>query len=248
MGLRVGSCCGCCSVRTGALIIAILQLIGSVMSVIVFSVLLALIQNVDKFSSDPQRSSWWSTTPDPFGYVHQSDTSSNAEATEVAVAILTIIYSVVLGAVALNLLFSILLLVGIVQNKPNMVLSWIVYTAILFGFGVLATFISLFIASAAYKGGAGFVAIILFQSLISLGIQFYFIVVVRSFHLSLTVVPYDHMPIVEAENMAGDSMNVTISTPPSYASEMTKHTTSSPYDGPNALPPPYASVNKQSAA
>jgi len=235
MGLNVNTCCGCCSVRTGAMVIAILQFICSFVGVIAFSIAIALTNTAT--SNDPLWQAY-TTTPASFysGYetvTEGNDGSDNLH--EFMRFYLTIVYSVLLGTCCLYLLFSSLLLAGTITGKRPYVMAWIVFSSIVLALLILRIIFTLTLMPSSN------IVIFLLVGLIFISFKFYLLVVVKSFHVSLLDVPYANVNNVDYRS--NHSMNVTVTTsPPPYPSEVSSKSggcAAPSYDEATQHPPSY---------
>jgi len=135
-----------------------------------------------------------------------------------AVERLNIFFAVVLGFSCVNLLFSSLLLVGVLQRKTNFLMAWIV-------FAWICTIIHI---SPSIISQNSMLKIWVCVALVCIVLQIYFIAVVRTYYDSLRNPPSDVVPIVETEN---GPIFETTNTPQSYPAYT--------HDGPSSPPPPY---------
>ncbi|CAH1239652.1 Hypp5861 [Branchiostoma lanceolatum] len=136
MACRVHSCCGCCSVRVGAVIVGVLYLIFAVAGDIV----LAVIDIVGVFTATPPSNGITQATPSNniTNVTEANSTDNSSPWTKISIATW-----VELGVDALFLIICVLLIIGAAKNNKVLCMIWLVaaglWTAFMAGEAVYLT-------------------------------------------------------------------------------------------------------------
>ncbi|XP_075976575.1 uncharacterized protein LOC142976883 [Anticarsia gemmatalis] len=147
MGCILDNCCFCIELRTGSLIIGYLSLIGSIILTLMAGIAMGLSgYYASEVTTDEQR---------------------------LGAGILIGITVFILIIVLLNLIFSIVLLVGLHKYKRGHVKAYLIYTGIFIGLSIL-----LFIASVSTNPNVQHI----FRDILQIGLSIYFLIVIRSYY------------------------------------------------------------------
>lgn len=151
MALEVNKCCFCVELKTGSLIIGYLGLVWNI--ILTLMVILGIVAA---------------------GAITSQARDDN-DAKTIGTAML-VVMAIVAVFVVLNLIFSIVLLVGLHQNKRGHVKAYLIYTGIFIVLGII-----FFITSIAQGSAAGEII----KYLINLALSVYFLIVIRSYWLKM---------------------------------------------------------------
>jgi hypothetical protein len=226
-GCKVGlsSCCGRVSLKTGTLVIGIVHLVISLFVVLGSTVLLVLGNNgvlnrhEDVTTTARPTDKTYKTIRRTITTYDQSNTEKMSDEWNTLVSLYF-----VFGCI--YLLFSTLLVVG-AKGKPGFLVAFLIYSWIWIGLQALYVLGLLIGPMAPYA--------VWFAAWI--GLQIYFNLVVKSFHETLTTIPYGVM-----QNCV--SQNVTVVSSPQYTNQTDSpqqyviHVVSPPQHM-NSPPPPY---------
>ncbi|XP_067011936.2 uncharacterized protein [Anabrus simplex] len=167
MGCVVKQCCCGCTLKTGSIVIGILEAVGCGLFLVIVILATAFFAALRDNSMDQ---------PDV--------TQEQLEAFHAAMAALVILMIVLAVNLVAQLVFAILLACGASHENPSLIKPWIICSIV-----SLILSIILYIVSASIAIGNGETASGV-QSLVSCALgsalKIYFIVVVRSYHLELT--------------------------------------------------------------
>jgi len=156
--VQVENCCGIMSLRTGSITAAVISMVVSVLGIVMLAVF------------------WSDVLPDKElkMLIHDEDRSQVNTVITVSLAFGLLLFVV-------WLITSILLLVGILKNKPRLVTSWVIFTAVILCFSALG-FISTFLTS--FSGEAQAIEQT-FLTAIQLGFLLYLLIVVVSYRRNM---------------------------------------------------------------
>ncbi|CAB3227857.1 unnamed protein product [Arctia plantaginis] len=154
MAFEVNKCCFCVELRTGSLIIGYLNLVWNIIVTLLVIVSMAAVGVAVSSISEREM---------------------NEEKHTIAV-IAMVVFGAILLFLILNLIFIIVLLVGLHKNKRGHVKAYLIYAFIFILFAIV-----MFISSIARGNPAGDII----KNLLTLLFTIYFFVVIRSYYLKM---------------------------------------------------------------
>ncbi|XP_076032633.1 uncharacterized protein LOC143020281 isoform X1 [Oratosquilla oratoria] len=227
-GCRVQSCCGYWSIRTGTLIIGIIFMISTILALSKYIVTMIIIETHWQFCQQK---------------ANKDDSDELAENQEFPVPGLEnltlmkckdfhrivsyrLLFYVGIMMYTVQLILTSLMIHGAKNGKPKMMSPWLLWTLMYISYGILNMVFS------RHVGGSGFV-----QMFISVGIPFYFFLIVNSYHLQLREIGSQSVVSVLAVTRPNQEMHVILPSVPVHH----KDDPPPPYSSfvPDSDPPPY---------
>ncbi|XP_075977261.1 uncharacterized protein LOC142977317 [Anticarsia gemmatalis] len=149
MALQLNNCCFCVELRTGSLIIGYLNLVGSILTTIATGVGLGL-----------------------GGYIIAEGDADHKKAGGVVVAVMALLLLLAI----VNLIFSVVLLIGIHKYKPGHVKAFVIFYGICIVLSAILLIVNL-------SMGTPFKDVV--SSFLQIFLGIYFLLVIRSYHKTM---------------------------------------------------------------
>ncbi|XP_068085819.1 uncharacterized protein [Anabrus simplex] len=168
MGCEVEQCCCGCSLKTGSMVIGIVEAVLCGISLIMAIIASSAISIL--------RDSPWEE--------NINATKEEIEDFQSAMSALAILLIVVAVILAVQVVFAILLACGAGYEKPSLIKSWIIYSIVYFVVTVIMYIVIASIAFGNNQSGSGAQSLV--SCILGSALKIYYIIVVRSYHLQLT--------------------------------------------------------------
>jgi hypothetical protein len=163
MAYYVSQCCGCCSLRTGALIISIFLSVSAILTLVYLGTAVQVI----KYDIDTQDTETITLSPNSKYMVNGPYA-------------LSILYTAI-ASLTISLFFNLTLLIGSLKEVPVLILAWVVYASI----GVVIEIIG-GIFNVVCAVGIDTAVLTLLLTFLIISIQVYMIIVVKSYWQEVT--------------------------------------------------------------